>query len=260
MTDLVKFIVGNWKMNGERTGLAEVEALVGALADRPVSSRVGLCPPTTMIARVGDVARPAGIEIGGQDCHAEARGAFTGNVSAALLAEAGARLVILGHSERRARHGETDAEVAAKVEAALGAGLEPIVCLGETLDERQAGKTLAVVRGQAAASLPMALAGRAFAVAYEPVWAIGTGLTPTLYQIAEVHAAVRAAIIERLGEGTRTTPILYGGSVNPANAADILGAAEVGGALVGGASLKAEDFLAIVRAAEPARVAAGAQG
>ena len=165
-----------------------------------------------------------------------------------MLADAGASLVILGHSERRAGYGETDAVVAAKVEAALRAGLEPIVCVGETLDERKADKALEIVTGQVRGSLPAALAGKAFSVAYEPVWAIGTGLTPTTPEIEEVHVAIRAALVELFGEHGKTAPILYGGSVKPSNAAEILHAAEVGGALVGGASLKAEDFLGIIRA------------
>jgi triosephosphate isomerase len=186
--------------------------------------------------------------VGGQDNHAEASGAFTGDVSAEMLADAGAKLVILGHSERRAGYGETDALVAKKVLAALRAGLEPIVCVGETLEERKAGQALAVVTGQVKGSLPAELAGKAFSVAYEPVWAIGTGLTPTTPEIEEVHRAIRASLVEKFGEAARVVPILYGGSVKPSNAAEILHADEVGGALVGGASLKASDFLAIVRA------------
>jgi triosephosphate isomerase len=166
-----------------------------------------------------------------------------------MLKDAGATLVILGHSERRQGHGETDLLVSAKAEAALAAGLSPIICVGETLAEREAGRAVEVVRGQVLNSLPLALAGREFAVAYEPVWAIGTGLTPTLEQIEEVHRAVRAAMLERLGMAAATAPILYGGSVKPDNARDILSVPEVGGALVGGASLKAADFLGIVRAA-----------
>jgi triosephosphate isomerase len=189
------------------------------------------------------------VAVGGQDCRAEASGAYTGDVSAEMLADAGARLVILGHSERRAGFGETDALVAAKTEAALRAGLEPIVCVGETLAEREAGGALAIVTGQVRGSLPAALAGRPFAVAYEPVWAIGTGLTPTLEQIAEMHAAIRAELVATLGEAGARAPILYGGSVKPANAAEILSTAEVGGALVGGASLKASDFLGIIAGA-----------
>ena len=166
-----------------------------------------------------------------------------------MLKDAGATLVILGHSERRQGHGETDGLVAAKAEAALAAGLAPIICIGETLEQREAGRAVEVVRGQIMGSLPQALAGRVFAVAYEPVWAIGTGLTPTLEQIEEIHRAVRAAMIERLGLAVAATPILYGGSVKPDNAREILAVPEVGGALVGGASLKAADFLGIIRGA-----------
>jgi len=244
-----KLIAGNWKMNGLAGALSEAKALREALDAEPAATRVALCPPATLIAQMNWALKGGTVEIGGQDCHAEAAGAYTGSVSAAMLADAGATLVILGHSERRAGFHESDADIAAKVEAALAAGLEPIICIGETLEQRQAGEAVAVVSAQVAGSLPTSLAGRAFAVAYEPVWAIGTGLTPTLEQIGEVHLAVRAAMVARLGEGGRTAPILYGGSVKPSNAAEILAVAEVGGALVGGASLKAEDFLGIIRAA-----------
>ena len=244
-----RLIAGNWKMNGTGPDLSEAQALMQDLADKPAGVRVALCPPATLIARMAWFLREGTVEIGAQDCRAEASGAYTGDISAEMLADAGAKLVILGHSERRAGYGETDALVASKAEAALRAGLEPIICVGETLQEREAGRAVEVVRGQVMGSLPTSLAGKAFAVAYEPVWAIGTGLTPTLEQIEEVHAAVRAAMVERLGEGGRAAPILYGGSVKPANAAEILGVPEVGGALVGGASLKAADFLGIIRAA-----------
>jgi triosephosphate isomerase len=248
MKQSVKLIAGNWKMNGLGESLGEVETLRAALADEDPSCRVALCPPATLIERM---ARAAGsrIEIGGQDCRAETKGAFTGDLSAAMLKDAGATLVILGHSERRQGYGETDALVSSKAGAALEAGLAPIVCVGETLDQREAGRAVEVVRSQIMGSLPMILAGRDFAVAYEPVWAIGTGLTPTLDQIEEVHRAVRAAMIERLGLGIAATPILYGGSVKPDNAREILAVPEVGGALVGGASLKAADFLGIIREA-----------
>lgn len=244
-----KLIVGNWKMNGLAAALDEARALSAALSEQVVQARVGVCPPATLVARAAELLAGGPVAVGGQDCHAEASGAFTGAIAAEMLADAGARLVIVGHSERRAGFGETDADVAAKAEAALRAGLEPIVCVGETLAEREAGRAVEVVRGQVRGSLPQSLSGRAFAVAYEPVWAIGTGLTPTLEQIAEVHAAVRAAMVERLGESGAAAPILYGGSVKPSNAAEILAVAEVGGALVGGASLKAADFLGILRAA-----------
>ncbi|MDM8351346.1 triose-phosphate isomerase [Brevundimonas diminuta] len=248
MKQSVKLVAGNWKMNGLGASLAEAETLEKALKEQAAACRVALCPPATLIDRMAQALKGGVVEIGGQDCHAETSGAYTGSVSAEMVRDAGAGLVILGHSERRAGFGETDADVAAKVEAALAAGLEPIVCIGETLQEREAGQAVEVVSRQVAGSLPASLAGKAFAVAYEPVWAIGTGLTPTLEQIEEVHAAVRAAMAAKLGEGGRVAPILYGGSVKPSNAREILAVAEVGGALVGGASLKAEDFLGIIRA------------
>ncbi len=249
MKQSVKLVAGNWKMNGLGASLGEAEALAQALTAQPANCRVALCPPATLIERMGRTLSDSAVELGGQDCHAEKSGAFTGSVSAQMLVDVGASLVILGHSERRAGFGETDADVAAKVEAALAAGLEPIICIGETLAEREAGQAVEVVSRQVAGSLPASLAGKAFAVAYEPVWAIGTGLTPTLEQIEEVHVAVRAAMVTRLGQGGETAPILYGGSVKPSNAAEILAVREVGGALVGGASLKADDFLGIIRAA-----------
>jgi len=248
MKQSVKLVAGNWKMNGLGASLAEAETLEKALKEQAAACRVALCPPATLIDRMAQALKGGAVEIGGQDCHAETSGAYTGSVSAEMVRDAGARLVILGHSERRAGFGETDADVAAKVEAALAADLEPIICIGETLQEREAGQAVEVVSRQVAGSLPASLAGKAFAVAYEPVWAIGTGLTPTLEQIEEVHAAVRAAMVAKLGEGGRAAPILYGGSVKPSNAKEILAVAEVGGALVGGASLKAEDFLGIIRA------------
>ena len=249
MMQASKLIAGNWKMNGLAADLAEVSLLVDGLSRTTVNCRVALCPPSTLIARMAETADGSIVEIGGQDCSAEARGAFTGDISALMLADAGASLVIVGHSERRQGHGEDDTTVAAKAEAAFQAGLAPIVCVGETLQQREAGQAVEVVRRQVMQSLPLVLSGRSFAVAYEPVWAIGTGLTPTLTQIEEVHRAVRSAMIERLGLGVAVVPILYGGSVKPDNAAEILAVPEVGGALVGGASLKAADFLAIIRAA-----------
>ena len=249
MKQSVKLIGGNWKMHGVSTALGEARALREALEARPEACRVALMPPATLIDRMRAVLAGGPVELGGQDCHDRPSGAFTGSVSAEMLADAGARLVVLGHSERRALCGETCALVSAKVEAAVAAGLEPLVCIGETLEERQAGRALEVVARQIRDSLPDVLAERPFAVAYEPVWAIGTGHTPTLEQIAETHDAVRAALVARLGPSAGHAPILYGGSVKPDNAADILATHEVGGALVGGASLKAEDFLKIIRAA-----------
>ncbi len=249
MTAPRPLIAGNWKMNGVAASLTEATALAAALKDSPSAARVALCPPATLIAQMTYGLRESEILVGGQDCRSETAGAFTGDLSAEMLRDAGAVLVILGHSERRAGHGETDDVVAAKVEAALRAGLEPIICVGETLEQREAGQALAVVTAQVRGSLPPSVRGAAFAVAYEPVWAIGTGLTPTVAQIEEVHGAIRDTLVAVLGEGGAGAPILYGGSVKPANAEEILGAREVGGALVGGASLKAADFLPIVRAA-----------
>ncbi len=236
-------------MNGLETSLDEARAMAAAVEAHPPAARVALCPPATLVHRMAQQLAGTLIEVGAQDCHAEPAGAFTGDVSAEMLAEAGAALVIVGHSERRAMHGEDDAIVAAKAAAALRGGLEPIVCVGETLDQRKAGRTLEIVTGQVRGSLPPVLRGHAFAVAYEPVWAIGTGLTPTLDQIEEVHVAIRATLVELFEADGRAAPILYGGSVKPSNAAEILKVREVGGALVGGASLKAETFLPIVEAA-----------
>jgi triosephosphate isomerase len=241
-------IAGNWKMNGVFVSLDEARALTGALEQSPALCEVALCPPATLIRLMAETVAGTGVLVGGQDCSAEPHGAFTGDISAQMLADAGAELVILGHSERRAGHGETDAIVAAKVEGALVAGLRPIVCVGETLEEREAGWALGVVTGQVEDSLPAALAGKDFALAYEPVWAIGSGLTPTIAQIEEVHLAIRAVLLRKFGDDGARAPILYGGSVKPANAGEILHAADVGGALVGGASLKAADFLPIIRA------------
>lgn len=240
-------IAGNWKMNGLAANLVEAKAVAAGLGE--TTARVAICPSATLIAQMALALQGTSVAVGGQDCRAEASGAFTGDVAAEQLADAGASLVILGHSERRAGYGETDARVAAKVEAALRAGLEPIVCVGETLEQRKAGEALSVVAAQVRGSLPAGLSDRAFSVAYEPVWAIGTGLTPTTPEIEDVHRAIRAVLVDMLGEAGRRPPILYGGSVKPSNAVEILAADEVGGALVGGASLKAEDFLGIVRAA-----------
>ena len=249
MKQSVKLIAGNWKMNGLAADLnAVIHELTLALQAEPASCRVAVCPPSTLLSRLAEAARGQALEVGGQDCRAETHGAYTGGVSAEMLKDAGAGLVIVGHSERRQEFGETDLLVSAKAEAAVRAGLAPIICVGETLEQREAGRAVEVVRGQVMNSLPQAVLGRDFAVAYEPVWAIGTGLTPTLEQIEEVHRAIRAAMIERLGLASAAAPILYGGSVKPDNARDILAVPEVGGALVGGASLKAADFLGIIRA------------
>lgn len=246
MTAPTPLIAGNWKMNGLTASLAEAKAIAeGSAKSR---ARVAICPPSLLIHQMAQLLAGTKVIVGGQDAHWEKAGAFTGDVSAQMLADAGAGMVILGHSERRAGYRETDELVSRKVEAALSAGLEPIVCVGETLEERKAGEALAVVTGQVRGSLPEALAGKSFAVAYEPVWAIGTGLTPTTPEIEEVHRAIRATLVEVFGAAGTGAPILYGGSVKASNAREILHAAEVGGALVGGASLKATEFLAIVNA------------
>jgi len=235
-------------MNGMEASLDEARTLAALVDERPPAARVALCPPATLIARMADLLAGSGILVGGQDCSEEARGAFTGDVSADMLVDAGARLVILGHSERREHHGETDAVVAAKVARAVAAGLEPIVCVGETLEARLAGKAIAVVDGQIRASLPEILAGHPFAVAYEPLWAIGSGLVPGLSEIEAVHGALRQALAAMFGPDGKGAPILYGGSVKGDNAQAILKGREVGGALVGGASLKAAAFAEIIRA------------
>ncbi len=246
MTSPTPLIAGNWKMNGVAASLSEAQAVAAGLG--ATTARVAICPPATLVARAATAVSGTALLLGGQDCRAEISGAFTGDISAEMLADAGASLVILGHSERRAGYGETDSLVAAKVEAALRAGLEPIICVGETLEERKAGKALDIVTRQVRASLPASLGGKAFSVAYEPVWAIGTGLTPTTPEIEEIHIAIRATLVEVFGAHGKIPPILYGGSVKPSNANEILHAAEVGGALVGGASLTAQDFLGIVNA------------
>jgi triosephosphate isomerase len=234
-------IAGNWKMNGLAAAASEVDSLLGKLGGAvPADRDVLICPPATLAAAFASRFSSEGIQIGGQDCHQTVSGAHTGDISAEMLADCGASHVIVGHSERRADHGEGDALVKAKAAAALQAGLTPIICVGETREEREAGKATDVVGGQLAGSLPDA--GASFVVAYEPVWAIGTGLTPTNDDIAGMHDFIRA----RTPEGTR---LLYGGSVKPGNAKEILRISNVNGALVGGASLKADDFYAIIAAA-----------
>lgn len=244
MSAPVPLIAGNWKMHGLGPALSEARAIAAGAPAAGV--RLALCPPSTLVERMSAALAGSAVSVGGQDCHPEVAGAFTGDISAEMLAEAGARMVILGHSERRATYGESDEIVASKVRAALRAELEPIVCVGETLADREGGRTLDVVTWQVRNSLPQDLSGRAFTVAYEPVWAIGTGLTPSLADIEEVHRAIRDTLRDQFGPAGAEPAILYGGSVKPANAAEILAVPEVGGALVGGASLKAGDFLGIV--------------
>ena len=240
-----QLIAGNWKMNGL---MGEAAALAGGLRDLAADLPCDLlvCPPFTQIGLVADMLGETDVAVGAQDCAAEPCGAHTGDVSAEMLADAGCLAVILGHSERRQDHHETSAQVLAKVGAAVRAGLIPIVCVGETEAERDGGREIVVVGRQIVESLPDGFDG---VIAYEPIWAIGTGRTPTLDEVAAVHSHIREALVARLGEAGRGLRILYGGSVKPENAAELLAVAEVGGALVGGASLQAESFVAIARAA-----------
>jgi len=237
-------VAGNWKMNGLAASIAELDRMIaGVKAGKPVD--VMVCPPATLVAAFAGRAKGSAVAIGGQDCHAEPSGAYTGDIAAEMLKDAGATAVIVGHSERRTLHHETDADVAAKTRAAWRAGLLAIVCVGETLEERDAGRTLDVVSGQIAGSVPEGATPANLVIAYEPVWAIGTGKTPTTADVAKVHGQIRErlrAISPALGEGVR---ILYGGSVKASNAAELMAVSDVDGALVGGASLKADEFLAI---------------
>lgn len=244
-----KLAAGNWKMNGTRADLAEVSALIEAHPAPAVD--LLLCPPATLIAPMAAARGDHPLALGGQDCHAAPAGAHTGDIAAAMLADAGATHVILGHSERRADHGETSAAVRAKAEAARAAGLVAVICLGETLDEREAGRTLDVVGAQLSASVPEGAQGRDTVIAYEPVWAIGTGKVPTLAQIEEVHGFLRSGLADRFGaKAAGAFRLLYGGSVKASNAAEIFAVPDVDGALVGGASLRAADFGPIVAALE----------
>jgi len=242
-------VAGNWKMNGLRGSAAEFERIVEGY-DASLAARVDLlvCPPATLIAAFADRARGTKVRIGAQDCHTKQGGAHTGDLSAEMLRDAGASDVIVGHSERRADHGETDSLVRGKAEAAHRAGLTAIICVGETRAERESKRTLAVVAGQLDGSVPDGATAANVVVAYEPVWAIGTGLTPTVADVAEVHAMIRRELDRRFGPAMEGARILYGGSVKPDNAGVLLKVENVDGALVGGASLKASDFLGISKA------------
>ncbi len=242
-----KLVAGNWKMNGMRAALPQVEAIAAAAAAHP-GVDAALCVPATLIAPA--VAVAGAMPVGGQDCHASDSGAHTGCIAAPMLVEAGARLTLVGHSERRADQGEGDADVKAKAEAGRRHGLNVILCVGETLEERDAGRAEAVVTAQIAGSLPDGADGDWLAIAYEPVWAIGTGRTPTTDDVAAMHGAIRAKLGELLGaDAAAKLRILYGGSVNGDNAAALLGCSDVDGALVGGASLTADKFVPIIAAA-----------
>ncbi len=247
--DLRKLVAGNWKMHGRASSLAVVEQLRASHPNPPCD--VLICPPATLIARLSG----RGFPIGGQDCHWEPLGAHTGDIAAEMLKDAGAEAVIVGHSERRADHGESDAIVARKTEAAWRAQLVAVLCIGETEAERDAGQTLASIAAQLAASVPEAATAANLVIAYEPVWAIGTGRTPSLKEIAEVHDFIRESLETRFGNATsRGIRLLYGGSVKPGNAREIFGVSNVDGALVGGASLTAEDFGRIIDAASPSAI------
>ena len=246
MADPRPLAAGNWKMNGDSSGLAQIRAIVAGAA--AAACDVAICPPATLIAAAARVADGSPVMIGGQDCHAAPAGAHTGDIAAEMLADAGAKLVIVGHSERRTDYGERDADVRAKAEAAWRANLVAILCIGETAAERKAGKTEAILDRQIAGSVPEGASAARLVIAYEPVWTIGTGLTPSVDDIRAAHHHIRSRLAERLGKEADATRILYGGSVKPGNAGTILAVDGVDGALVGGASLKAADFLAIVAA------------
>src|SRR6202048_77340 len=249
MTDAIRpLIAGNWKMNGLRASRAEFEAMLAGASQVGAKADLLVCPPATLIAGFAEKARGSRtLAVGAQDCHSEPSGAHTGDLSAEMLADAGASAIIVGHSERRADHGEGDVLVRRKAEAVWRAGLTAIVCIGETQHQRDAGQTLDICRGQLNVSLPDGATAGNLVVAYEPVWAIGTGLTPTVGDVEQIHGFIRDLLIARFNtEGARIR-ILYGGSVKPSNARELMAVANVNGALVGGASLKAADFLAIAR-------------
>jgi triosephosphate isomerase (TIM) len=239
-------VAGNWKMNGTGESLRELHLVKDAfLNGLDTETQVLLCMPATLISRAVAVADGSLVKIGGQDCHSKDTGAHTGDISAPMLKDAGASHVIIGHSERRTDHGESDATVRAKAEAAWRAGLVAIICIGEIEAERKAGTTLAVLSTQLAGSLPEGVTPQNTVIAYEPVWAIGTGLTPTAADVAEAHGHIRAEVSKRFSTEGGKVRLLYGGSVKPSNAVELLSIANVDGALVGGASLKAADFLGI---------------
>jgi triosephosphate isomerase len=246
MTDAIRpLIAGNWKMNGLKSSMAEFEAMLAGASQVAEKADLLVCPPATLIAAFAEKARGSALMVGAQDCHPKPSGAHTGDLAAEMLADAGAGAIIVGHSERRADHGESDVLVRQKAEAVWRVGLLAIVCIGETLKERDSGQTLDICRSQLTGSVPDRARADNLVVAYEPVWAIGTGLTPTAGDVEQIHRSIRDLLTARFhGEG-RGMRILYGGSVKPANARELMAVANVNGALVGGASLKASDFLAI---------------
>lgn len=248
-TTITPLIAGNWKMNGMRASLDELTTLAQIMTTGEAPrALVVVCPPATILAAVARQGATSGILAGGQDCHPAAHGAHTGDIAAGMLADAGAQYVIVGHSERRATYGETDDLVRAKAEAAIGAGLRPIICVGETEADRDGGNADSVVATQLAGSIPDAAGQHDVIVAYEPVWAIGTGRTPSNDDIAQMHNSIRRQLVDRFGDKGQGIHILYGGSLKPQNAREILAIDNVNGGLVGGASLLAKDFATIISA------------
>jgi len=241
-------VAGNWKMNGLKASVAELARMIQGIGDLWTRTDLMICPPATLVMSFAEAARDTKVDIGGQDCHAEPSGAFTGDIAAEMLADLGAKAVIVGHSERRTAHNETNEQVRAKAQAAWRAGLTAIVCIGETHAERKSGRTLDVLGAQLDGSLPDGATSANLVVAYEPVWAIGTGLTPTAADVAQAHKFIRDRLAARYGGVAEGVRVLYGGSVKPANAAELMAVPNVDGALVGGASLKADDFLGIAAA------------
>ena len=241
-------VAGNWKMNGLKGSVRELTRMIQGAGDLAGGTDLMVCPPATLVMAFVEAARGSAIAIGAQDCHPQPSGAYTGDISAEMLCDLGATAVIVGHSERRSYHGETDALVRQKAEAAWRAGLTAILCIGETKDERSAGRALDVVGTQLARAVPEGARGENLVIAYEPVWAIGTGLTPSPADVGEVHGFIRERLAARFRTEASRIRVLYGGSVKPANAAELLAVANVDGALVGGASLKAEEFLGIAKA------------
>ena len=241
-------VAGNWKMNGLKRSAAELEKIVAGAGEVAAGTDLLICPPSTLVSAFAGIAGGSKVAIGGQDCHHAASGAFTGDIAAEMLADAGASFVIVGHSERRTVHKETDAEINAKTKAAWRAGLVAIVCIGETREERDAKKTLDVLGRQIDGSVPDGATAANLVIAYEPLWAIGTGLTPTVADVAEAHGFIRKRLAARHAAAAGGVRILYGGSVKPSNAKELMAVADVDGALVGGASLLATDFLGIAAA------------
>jgi triosephosphate isomerase len=245
MSDVRPLVAGNWKMNGLKAAASELARMIQGAADLAGKADLMICPPATQLMNFVALARNSAIQIGAQDCHAEKSGAFTGDVSAEMIADTGAVAVIVGHSERRTLHHETDAQIRAKVRAVWRAGLRAIVCIGEAKDERDKNQTLAVIGRQLQESLPDSATAANTVVAYEPIWAIGTGVTPSASDVRDAHAFIRKTLKDRFAAAGDAVRILYGGSVKPSNAKELMALPEVNGALVGGASLKDEDFLGI---------------